>query len=78
MTQNEGLLLTAKETAELLRISLGTLYHWVSQGRIQPTRFSSRCIRFRYVDLIDWIEAQETNHQRTRISSGKRHVVEHR
>jgi len=34
----------------------GRLYHVVSQGRIPVVRLSKRCIRFRYSDLLEWIE----------------------
>jgi excisionase family DNA binding protein len=57
-TLEEARLLTAKEAADFLRISIGTLYHWVSERRIEPIRFSSRCIRFRLGDLISWVHEQ--------------------
>ena len=40
-------LLTVRELAERLGISVGTAYHWLSQGRLPCVRFSSRCVRFR-------------------------------
>lgn len=44
-------LLTVQEAAERLRISPGTLYHWLSQGKLTFVRFSARCVRFRESDL---------------------------
>jgi excisionase family DNA binding protein len=40
-------LLKVQELAERLNISVGTAYHWLSQGRLPCVRFSSRCVRFR-------------------------------
>jgi excisionase family DNA binding protein len=49
-------LLTVKEVSELTGLAVGTLYHFVSQQRIPVVRLSKRCIRFRYSDLLDWIQ----------------------
>jgi excisionase family DNA binding protein len=49
-------LLTIEEVAELTGFSVGTLYHWVSQGRIPVVRLSARCIRFRRSDIDEWLE----------------------
>ena len=43
-------LMNAKEAAEYLRVSPGTLYNWVSQGRLRPGRAGNR-LRFRREDL---------------------------
>jgi len=47
-------LLTIREVAELTGLSVGTLYHFVSQGRLPVVRFSRRCIRFRLSSLQRW------------------------
>jgi excisionase family DNA binding protein len=47
-------LLNIEEVAELTGFSVGTLYHWVSEGRIPVLRFSPRCIRFRRSDIDAW------------------------
>ena len=39
-------LLTVDEVAELLRLSRGSVYHMVSQGRLPCIRLSKRCLRF--------------------------------
>jgi excisionase family DNA binding protein len=44
-------LLTVVELAERLGISPGTLYHWLSEGRVTAIRFSKRCVRFRESDV---------------------------
>jgi excisionase family DNA binding protein len=58
----ESRLLTINEVAEMTGLAVGTLYHFVSQQRIPVVRLSKRCIRFRYSDLLDWIQTltQET------------------
>jgi excisionase family DNA binding protein len=53
---NNKLLLNVAEVSELTGITVGTLYHWVSQGRIPCIRLSSRCLRFRLQDIENWIE----------------------
>jgi excisionase family DNA binding protein len=40
-------LLTVVELAERLRVSPGTVYHWLSANRLTCIRFSARCVRFR-------------------------------
>ncbi len=49
-------LLTVPELAQRLGISQGTAYHWLSQGRLQCVRFSSRCVRFRESDVEKMLE----------------------
>jgi excisionase family DNA binding protein len=44
-------LLTIRELAERLRISVGTAYHWLSEGRLPCVRISSRCVRFRESEI---------------------------
>lgn len=48
-------LLSIQEVAELTGLSVGTLYHWVSERRIPFVRFSARCVRFRRSDIEAWI-----------------------
>jgi excisionase family DNA binding protein len=49
-------LLTVRELAERLGISVGTAYHWLSQGRLPCVRFSSRCVRFRESDVKELLD----------------------
>ena len=45
-----------EEAADFLATSKGTLYHWVSQGRVPVIKISKRCIRFRRSDLEKWLD----------------------
>jgi excisionase family DNA binding protein len=49
-------LLTVVELAERFRINPGTVYHWLSEGRLTCVRFSSRCLRFRESDIEKMLE----------------------
>ncbi len=49
-------LLTVQEAADRLHISPGTVYHWLSQGRLTCVRFSARCVRFRESDLSKLVD----------------------
>jgi excisionase family DNA binding protein len=53
---NDDALVTVTEAAEYLRVAPGSLYHWVSEGRVPVVRFSARCIRFRRSDIDTWLE----------------------
>ena len=52
---NEKLVIDIRELSALLGISVGTLYHWVSQGRIPCVRFSQRCLRFSLPEIKRWL-----------------------
>ncbi len=52
-------LLTAKEVAERLAISRGTLYRLIGEGKIAPVRFGS-AVRFRPEDVAKLIENSVT------------------
>ena len=49
-------LLGYRKAAQLLGIPRGTLYAWVSEGRIPHIRFSGRMVRFDTAELEAWIE----------------------
>ncbi len=51
----EKSLLNIDDVAKLTGLSVGTLYHWVSQRRIPFVRLSARRIMFRASDLEKWI-----------------------
>jgi excisionase family DNA binding protein len=44
-------LLDVRGLAQLLGVSPGSIYHWISQGRLPVVRFSARCVRFREIDV---------------------------
>jgi excisionase family DNA binding protein len=48
-------LMDIKAVASWTGLSVGTLYHLISQRRIPVVRISSRCVRFRLSDLEKWI-----------------------
>lgn len=50
-------LLTIREVADLTGLSVGTLYHFVSESRIPVIRISRRCIRFRQSALTAWFDS---------------------
>jgi excisionase family DNA binding protein len=52
------LLINIRELSELIGLNCGTIYHFVSQGRIPVVRISSRCIRFRLADIEAWLESK--------------------
>jgi excisionase family DNA binding protein len=54
--QNEKLLLNVTEVAELTGFAIGSLYRWISEGRLPVIRISARCVRFRRSDIEAWIE----------------------
>jgi len=51
MIHDDDRLLTIKEAAALLGLSVGTAYHKVSRKELPVVRLSPRCIRFRLGDL---------------------------
>ena len=55
MSQTE-MLLTRREAAERLRISLSTLERWERTGRLTPTRLSPGVVRYRRADIERLIE----------------------
>jgi len=57
----EDRLLTINEVAALTKLTVGTLYHFVSQGRIPVVRISRRCLRFRLSAIQDWWKQMSQN-----------------
>lgn len=53
----EDRLLTIREVSEFTGLAIGSLYHFLSEGRIPVVRISKRCVRFRHSDLLAWIES---------------------
>ena len=56
-TSRKECLLTIREVSEFTGLAVGSIYHMVSAKRIPVIRLSRRCIRFRYSDLLDWIQS---------------------
>ncbi len=51
-------LLDYRAAARLLGVPRGTLYAWVSEGRIPHIRFSKRMVRFDPDEIEDWVDAR--------------------
>lgn len=49
-------LLTVRELARVLGVASGSIYHWLSDGRLPCIRFSRRCVRFRESDVQQLID----------------------
>lgn len=47
--------LTYQDLSERLRVPIGTLYAWVSQGRIPFIRLAGRLVRFDEAEIDQWI-----------------------
>jgi hypothetical protein len=47
---------TAKEVAQLCRVSVRTVHQWSQSGRLTPIVFADRCVRFRLSDVRRHIE----------------------
>jgi len=65
-------LLTIGQVAELTGLTVGSLYHYVSQKRIPAIRLSRRCLRFRLSDLQGWFEEAAVYPARERSSRSER------
>jgi len=64
-------LLNVRQLAELLAVSTGTLYHWLSQRRGPPCiRLSSRCVRWRKSDVTAWLSEQVEKSDRGQRGKG--------
>jgi excisionase family DNA binding protein len=48
-------LLTVHDVAKLLGLSVGSVYHLISQKRVPVVKLSARCVRFKKADLDAWI-----------------------
>ncbi|TKJ46704.1 hypothetical protein CEE34_07450 [Candidatus Aerophobetes bacterium Ae_b3a] len=60
---SEKRLLSVRETAEMLGISIHTLYSWVSQRRIPFVKLGRRT-EFDIKDLDDWIDENKTRQRK--------------
>ncbi|MEV0947871.1 helix-turn-helix domain-containing protein [Rhodococcus sp. NPDC049939] len=58
---DDQILLTRRETAELLRISVRTLDQLAATGTGPPRCPVGGSVRYRRADVLAWIDAQVTN-----------------
>jgi predicted DNA-binding transcriptional regulator AlpA len=54
---SEKLLIDVRELSELTGISVGGLYHMVSERRIPCVKLSKRCLRFSLPVIREWLAA---------------------
>jgi excisionase family DNA binding protein len=52
-------LLTPAEAAARLGVARGTLYNWISDGKIAVVRLSGRCVRIRETEIDRLIRRSE-------------------
>ena len=73
----EKLLLDIRELSALIGISVGTLYHWVSESRVPCVRLSQRCLRFSVADIEHWLAELNgaTSNRSPQIKMSKRGEV---
>ncbi len=53
-------LLTARELADLLGFSAGTVVDWTERGELPAFKVGGR-LRFRESEVLDWLEARRVN-----------------
>jgi hypothetical protein len=64
-------LLTEVQAAEFLNMSGRTLQSWRGRGRGPAHIQAGRAIRYRRVDLIDWIQRNTVSHHTDKNSAGR-------
>lgn len=64
-------LLRIGEVSQLTGLSVGTLYHFVSEKRIPVVRLSRRCIRFRLSEIWKWCDELSQKAVQTGDNYGK-------
>lgn len=69
----EQLLIDVHELSQLICVSSGTLYHWVSANRIPYVRLSARCLRFSPTAIREWL-AQLSEVTVTEKRAGRRNT----
>lgn len=56
MTEQAERLLTVGEVAERLRMAKGSIYRWISQGKLKHVKLGHRAVRVRPGDLEAFLE----------------------
>mgnify|MGYP006273288665 CR=1 FL=1 len=51
-------LLTPRDVADMLRVSVRTLYRWIDHGHVTPPLRLGRSLRWRRDDIDRWLEDQ--------------------
>jgi excisionase family DNA binding protein len=68
-------LLDVEEAAGLLQVKPGTLYSWVSKGKI-PHRKVGALVRFHRAELMAWTMEQVKQGEPKRVQTSKLRVVQ--
>ena len=55
-----GRLLTGREVADQLGVSVKTILRWAGSGELPAIRLSNRAIRFRESEIDAWVQARAT------------------
>jgi excisionase family DNA binding protein len=63
-------LLTIKEVADLLSVSIATLYEWSRQGLIPSVKLSPKALRFSESEINDFISKKSSPPFTHQINSG--------
>jgi excisionase family DNA binding protein len=58
-----GRLLTAREVADLLAVSPETILRWTRRGELPAVRLPGGAIRFREVEVEEWLKQRATTEQ---------------
>ncbi len=64
---NDDILMTLKEVAKYLKISVHTVYKMVEQGRMPATRLG-RQLRFYKSDVYKWLSDRMTREKKERLT----------
>ena len=51
-------LLTVGEVAKVLQMAEGSIYRWISEGKLRHVKLGHRAVRVRASDLEEFIEAR--------------------
>jgi excisionase family DNA binding protein len=70
-TPEIGRLLTYKETADLLRVTVRTVRTWAKSGDLRAVRLGPGAVRFDPADVADFIAARRTGGRSSEGEAGQ-------
>jgi excisionase family DNA binding protein len=59
-TQAREALLTAQDVAQMLGVSIDTIYDWIADGTLPAVRLTSRTLRFTPAAIDEFVESAST------------------
>ncbi|MBW1801656.1 MAG: helix-turn-helix domain-containing protein [Deltaproteobacteria bacterium] len=68
-------LLTPKQLAEALQVSLSTIYHWISSEYIVHHKLGGT-VRFKESEVLRWLEKRKCRGRSTKIVQFEQHIEE--